>query len=344
MKKIFLIIGLFTLTMTMGVFTSCGDNTDVCSPHVLSDAETAEMQRQDSIKEALRKKINADLVLEYTVDAYPSSTQYSGGSVKVDMDAIAQLFGITKDELVAGISGEEGAPSITKYAMQGELHTKYTGAATGDGLWGNWWAADATVANWGDKNSAFFTNWNGEDGFEVGQYPGKLNGGETMYGIQCLEYGGKTVAIKITFNLLVREEIAGTIVDTKEYQLAEDVDSNYVATPVTIDMDGILSKLGVSSVDDVTVIGFKEDGSYANEFTADLGYWLTKDGFTCSWGDTAYAFVNYMGKAEGEDKDPNMLTVGQMPKAAQSGDVVSLPIGFYANKKIVKVIVKLTIN
>ena len=81
------------------MITSCGDNTDLWGAHILTDDEIAEMKRQDSIKEAQRNTINADLVLEYTAEVTISSTSYDGVSVPIDCDKIAELFGISKEDL-----------------------------------------------------------------------------------------------------------------------------------------------------------------------------------------------------------------------------------------------------
>ena len=95
----------------VGLF-SCGENEDFSSLHVLTDAEIAEMHRQDSIAEAERNRINADLLLEYTIEATTSDVSWEAGMVTVEMDKIAELFGLTEAEVLAGIAGESGAPEI----------------------------------------------------------------------------------------------------------------------------------------------------------------------------------------------------------------------------------------
>ena len=59
-------------------FSSCGDNENFWGPHTLTDDEIAEMARQDSIKQAQRERIDADLILEYTVEFYLSANSYDG--------------------------------------------------------------------------------------------------------------------------------------------------------------------------------------------------------------------------------------------------------------------------
>ena len=103
------------------MITSCGDNTDFWGAHILTDDEIAEMKRQDSIKEAQRNTINADLVLEYTAEVTISSTSYDGVSVPIDCDKIAELFGISKDDLLASLGNDEtGTPKdVVGFAIEG---------------------------------------------------------------------------------------------------------------------------------------------------------------------------------------------------------------------------------
>ena len=97
MKKIFLVMAAFAMAMSFG-FTSCGDNDDISNPHVLTDDEIAEMKRQDSIKQEQMNKIDADLILEYTVEDYPSS-QWTNKSLSIDFDKIGEVFGLTGEQV-----------------------------------------------------------------------------------------------------------------------------------------------------------------------------------------------------------------------------------------------------
>ena len=97
MKRLSFIICSMLMVVGSSMITSCGDNTDFWGAHILTDDEIAEMKRQDSIKEAQRNTINADLVLEYTAEVTISSTSYDGVSVPIDCDKIAELFGISKE-------------------------------------------------------------------------------------------------------------------------------------------------------------------------------------------------------------------------------------------------------
>ena len=110
MKKIHILL-ILALVITAGLF-SCGDNENFSGMHVLTDDEIAEIARQDSIAEAQKNMINADLILEYSMDITISASLYDGGSLEIELDKIAEAFGITEEELVAGIAGESGAPEV----------------------------------------------------------------------------------------------------------------------------------------------------------------------------------------------------------------------------------------
>lgn len=343
MKKIFLIIGAFAMMMSLGL-TSCGDNDDISNPHVLSDDEIAEMKRQDSIKQAQLNRIDADLVLEYTVEDYPSASNWTNKALDIDLDAIGQVFGLTKQEVKDGINQETGAADIKGFAILASSHADVATASTTNGTWGHWWNTDGDLCNkYNDANSALFCEWNG-DNFTVGQFPGHLTAGQEITVIEGLKYGDKRVAVKITFKCVAREEVKATIVDTKELKAEFAVSSDsYDGTHVDLDIKDILAKLGVSSVADVDVIGFAADGGYVQEYTAGAGYWYDKDGYPCAYGDDALAFIEYYGNQEGaEEGDDLYLNIGQYPGHLTAGDVIAMPIGFLANNKIVKVVVTLT--
>lgn len=340
MKKIFFIIGLFAAMMTLG-FTSCGDNDDVSSAHVLTDDEIAEMKRQDSIKQDQLNRIDADLVLEYTVEDYASASNWTNKKLSIDLEAIGKVFGLTADEVKNGINQETGAPEIKGFAILASNHSDVASASTTNGTWGHWWNTDGDLCNkYNDDNSALFCEWGGDD-FTIGQYPGHLTEGQEVTVIEGLKYGDKRVAVKITFKCIAREEIKASIVDTQELTAEFPISAEgYDGTQVTIDIQNILSKLGVSSAKDIQVIGFAEDGSFVQEYTAGAGYWYNKDGYPCAYGDDAMSFVEYYGNQEGaETGDDAYLNVGQYPGHLKVGDMLKLPIGFLANNKIVKIVV-----
>jgi len=195
MKKLCIYIAILTSLMTG--FASCGDNEDFSTPHVLTDDEIAELKRQDSILEAQKHKINADLELDYAVEVPISSTDYAGTTLEIDLDKIATLFGITKEELLKGIAGETGAPEIKGFAIEG-TNNKDVGTATNTNApWGHWWDKDSLVTTWGET-AMTFNEFDTETGiFNIGQYPGHLVDGQKLRAVECLKYNEKRVAVVI---------------------------------------------------------------------------------------------------------------------------------------------------
>ena len=76
---------------------------------------------QDSIAEGTAPAINADLILEYTVTDYFATT-YTTQRLDIDIAAIAECFGLTEEEVLAGINQDTGAPTINGFAIQASTH------------------------------------------------------------------------------------------------------------------------------------------------------------------------------------------------------------------------------
>ncbi len=331
MKKISLIICCMLMVFSTTMLTSCGDNTDFWGTHVLTDDEIAEMERQQHIKDSLKNVINADLILEYTADITISSSAYDGTLVPIDCDKIAELFGISKEDLLASLGNdEEGtAKDVVGFAIEGSTHADNMTMTNTGAAWGHWWDANGDVIGWGDGAMTFaeFDPWEGA--FNVGQYPGHLTDGQTIKFIEGLKYQDKRVAVVITVNAKGREEVKASIVGTQSLTLETTPNDTYAAVEVPgFDAEKVLSDLGVSSFDEVTWIAVNPDGSYAQEYSADApGFWHDKDGFAGSWGDNASVFTHF-------DAETNTVVIGQMPEQMPEGSEVTVQFGALANNKI----------
>ena len=144
MKKLSYILSGLLIAGCSAFFSSCGDNENFWGPHTLTDDEIAEMARQDSIKQAQRERIDADLILEYTVEFYLSANSYDGAEVEIDMDKIANEFGISKDDLGAALNGD-GGPDVTGFAIEGSTHADNMTSSNSGAYWGHWWDKDGNV-------------------------------------------------------------------------------------------------------------------------------------------------------------------------------------------------------
>lgn len=335
MKKILLLVPIFALLM--GVY-SCGDNDDFSSQHVLTDAELAEMHRQDSIDSVNRSKIDADLVLTYTLEDYPSASIWTNQMLQIDLAAIGECFGLTADEVQAGINGESGAPEIKGFAIQGSSHADYGSASTTNGAWGHWFDASGDAGTWADLTSLgtirFYCEWQ-ETQFCVGQYPGNCAAGDSYTAIEGLSYQGKRVAVVINLNFVERGEVTATVVGTQEFNVSQYPRTSYDSDAITFDASKVMSDLGVSSMSEVTVVGVNADGSYNQECTATNGFWYDMDGNPGTYGENSSIYIEYYGLEEGaEESDLNKLYLGQFPEALSAGFSKSYKYGFMANNKI----------
>ena len=334
MKKINILL-ILSLIITAGLF-SCGDNEDFSNPHELTDDEIAEIARQDSIEQAQKESINADLILEYSLDITISGSLYDGGNLEIGLDTIAEIFGITEEELLAGIGGESGAPEVKGFGIAGTTHADIAGASNTNAPWGHWWDRRGDLTSWGDSAMVFAEFYPENGYFTIGQYPGHLTAGQQVTFIEALKYNEIRVAVKITVNALAPGQINATVVSTQELTINVTAKSVYDPDPLTFNLDAVLNDLGIASMDEVTFLGVNEDGSYATEAVTGNGFWYDFNGFVGSWGDDASVYTNY------GDFEANQISIGQYPDHLAEGDTYNIKYGFMAGNKIV--MLNITIN
>lgn len=345
MKKIYFYF--ICIALLLSGLTGCGDNTDVWGPHTLTAEEIEELNRQDSIKEAQRNTINADLILEYTTEVIILNSGYDGSFVYIDTVQIAELFDITPTQLAQGIANMgvekpyENAPEITGFCIEGTTHADNMTNANTNSYWGHWWDKNGNTTKWGD-DARVFSEYNAEEGkFHVGQMNGGLlrdvlEAGKNVKFIECLKYNEKRVAVVITVIPKERDQISATVVSTQELAIEMIPKSNFDTDPLTFDRAQVLSDLGISSLDDAQIIGVNADGSYAQELTAANGFWYDIEGFAGAYNDDAGVYIEYHGLGkDAELEDMDVLYVGQMPNNLDVGYNKTVKYGFLVNNKIV---------
>jgi len=326
MKKIHIYI---ILTMLIAGFLSCKDNEDFSNPHNLTAEEIAEIARQDSIEKAQKESINANLILEYTVEITTSKSLYDGPTLPIEIDKIATLFGISEAQVLAGIAGESGAPEVKGFAIEGSTHADNGTASTTNAPWGHWWDAKGDVTSWGET-AMTFCEFDTETGqFIVGQYPGNLVDGDTIKVIECLKYNELRVAVVITVLAVPPGQLTATVVRTQDLTIAVTPRSSYDPDPLQFNLDQALSDLGVGSMDEVSFVGVNEDGSYNQETVTGNGFWYDFNGFVGVWGDNASIYTNY------GDFEANQISIGQYPDHLAPDQTINIKYGLLANKKIV---------
>ncbi len=338
MKKLSYIFLLPALAIATSIgMASCDD--DFSSPHVLTQAELDEMRRQDSILQENLKRIDADLVIDITVEDYPS-TQWASKSLTLDFAPVAELFGLTEDEIISGFQGNENAPAVEGFAIQSTSHADYPKASNTNGAWGHWWRIDGDVASTYDEEaSRFFLEWAGyydeekgqnvESYFNVGQFPRRCVAGDEITVIECLKYQTKRVAFRITYKVIDRGEVQAGIAGTQKLTLTTTTAYDYEALPIEFDLSKACSDLGVSTLDGLAWIAGNADGSYAQEYTADApGFWYDMDGFAGSWSDDASVYATYRAD------DPDKIYVGQFPSHLAEGTSLMIKFGVTAGDLI----------
>ncbi|WP_321321580.1 DUF4859 domain-containing protein [Labilibaculum sp.] len=333
MKKIHIYI---ILSMLIAGLFSCGDNEDFSSVHEMTADEIAEIARQDSILQAQKEKINADLVLEYSVEITTSKSLYDGAAVAVEIDKIAELFGISEEEVLAGINGESGALEIKGFAIEGTTHADAGGMTNTNAPWGHWWDANGDLSEWGE-NAMVFAEFDTETSvFNVGQYPGHLTDGQTIKIIECLKYNEQRVAVVITINAAAPGKLSATVVSTQDLAINIIPKSSYDPDSLQFNLTQALIDLGVSSMDEVGFVGVNEDGSYNQEIVTGNGFWYDMNGFVGEYGDNASVYSDY------GDFSADKISLGQYPGHLTAGQTFVIKYGLLANSKIV--MLNVTVN
>lgn len=328
MKKIFLTLAA-ALTLSLGL-TSCGDNEDFWGLHNLTADELAEMARQDSIAAARKAMINADLVLRYDAEITMSSTSYDGTTVDIDMQQIADLFGLDMQTMCDNLDNSTG--DVTPFIIESSTHADNMSGSTSGTYWGSWFDVNGDVCSWG-SSAYVFAEFNGETHqMSLGQYPGNLTAGQQFTIICALKYKDKRAAVVFNITAKAKEEVNATVVGTQDInvELLANDNGDYTANPFKFDAAKAMKDIGVSSLSDATLVAAKE-GGYETEMNADYGFWMGKDGYIGSWGETtASAWLSY--GMEGLDADA--IGVCLMPGATAAGDTYQLKFGFMNDNKI----------
>ena len=352
MKKLYYIFLLPALTLLAGL-TACGDYDmdEITGAHILTDDELAELHRQDSIAEALRQQINADTILRYTVTDYFATT-YTSQRLDIDISAIAACFGLTEEEVLAGINQDDGAPTINGFAIQASTHQDYTlNRSTTNGVWGHWFDSNGDAGTWADLSAlgtlSFYCEWQGQPNdddssnfFNIGQNPSTFTTPQEWTVYECLSYEDKRVAVAITYILTGRGEVTASVVSTQSLTLDVSPASTYDMTNVKFDVDQVLADLAISSMDEVEgYLAVQADGSYAQETIAGVnGYWFDADGTANAYSENSRVYTSYGG----DDWPADEIGIGQYPGNCAVGDSYTVQYGFLANNKIA--MMEITVN
>lgn len=337
MKKVFYYLVVFSVLF--GGFIACEENLKDKEKE-LTPEELEELRRQDSLKEAQKNTINADLVLTYEVNIPISASSYGGTDLEIELNKIAQAFELTEEQVLNGIAGADGAPDITPFAIAGTTGADVGSASNTNAPWGHWWDANGDVINWGE-GAMIYAEFNPETGiFHVGQFPGRLEDGQKITVIEALRYNSIRVAVQIKATAVAKEEVQASIVATQNLTLETTPKSSYDLDPVTFDLTAALTELGVSSMEGVEFVAVGAGDKITDEYTGEAAlksYWYDTNGEVCGWGDDAMVYTTYGSFEE------NQIGVGQFPGHLKEGDVLTVKYGLIAGSKIVVLEIKITV-
>lgn len=329
MKSLKYIFLLPVLIFALGIgIQSCSDNTDFSKPHILTDDEMAELARQQRVRDSLMQVINADTIIIYDFNL-TISNGYDGGFIALDLDALAKTFNLSREAVWKGLfntfKDEElyfpGAPEFTPFVIENTTHADNLGPQTqvGDKAtegWGHWFNDEGDVCVWADANSAIYTSTmdNFGDKYDeenlnyymmIGQFPGKIYDGQDITIMEALKYTDPNeVTFRAVFviNVHVGEKkvVEGAVIG-EETLYYENVPME--SGTIEFDVEKIMKALGVSSFEELDVLGLNPDGSVVATYTSNAGYWYNANNEICTYGNGHIVAFEYYGMF-GDAEDP----------------------------------------
>ncbi|PKD21779.1 carbohydrate-binding protein [Salegentibacter salinarum] len=161
-------------------------------PYSVAFSETNILGVVDFPEDAERE----DLTLTYDI-SFPVNTEaYTGGTVNIDANAIANSFLLQPNEITQQIGND-----IQFYAVESSGNLNNNKTANG---YGYWFDASGDVINWGDQAVIFSEFDESNFSFNVGQYPGHSITGDSYTIKQALVYEyepGNSVQATIILNI-----------------------------------------------------------------------------------------------------------------------------------------------
>jgi len=248
-----------------------------------------------------------DVLYEVDVDYYYDYGY--GGTVLnyadfVDADGkhIWEHFGLNSEaDFIAALGTDDVADggaqtnqSINFCAIDGSTGYLNETVSTTNG-WGHWFTAQGDVCGWGD-DAYFFTEGffvsNASLEFSLGNFPGRISGGEKYAIMEAFADDETTVAVQ--FNINVTDKLPEVNIDlagTQELALSMDYSDGYAATSIEelIDFTAIANAIGIDAAD-ATVYGMNADGSYYG--IPATNFWYSVAGDVMSWGEGCGIDIN----------------------------------------------------
>lgn len=286
-------------------------------------------------------------------EQYPQNG-YATQNVTFSLSEVAEALTTDTATLFAALVDRTAVLSL-EYG-EGESSTEYSTNTVGF-----WMKADGSRTTWSSGEAAwyadlFYSEADDQIGFQVGQYPGVLHGGDSQVAHFVLTYGESKLDFYITLNVVATPVVSTRVladlqtVKTIEVNVTQDARTSTAADDLEVDVADAASLLGYSEEELSTLFGFiihaesydKETDSKADtvalaaDYTAPAFQLVSLIDDTtgdespqCVNGtDVAYTkfYVNKMSYAEGKLK----FSLYQQAGALKSGD------HYYANFYLLK--------
>ena len=116
----------------------------------------------------------------------------------------------------------------------------------------------------------------------------------------------------------------------------------YAPIYVPFNADEVCSLLGANNPTLCKVVAYDEEGEFV-PFTGGNGYWFSKTGEICNWGDGAGWFIEYHGGGdEATDEENESWAIGTFPGVTDISGTSH--IGLWYNAKVVMFNVNVTVS
>ncbi len=177
--------------------------------------------------------------------------------------------------------------------------------------------------------------------FIVGQYPGNLAVGDSLYTDLYVMNGTKAYVIRHHMVIVEAPYTGGpadlTKVGEETIEITQYPTTDYSITYFYPDLTTAADLLGCSE-SNLSLNALGSATSFASNSTANNGgWWFDENGYVSSWGSSPVFIEPY------ESGDYSILTIGQMPSLCEEGDVYNIPLYLTYGESYYLVNVQLTI-
>lgn len=287
----------------------------------------------------------SDLVAPVAINLEVESLDYATGEVEMSSMAedILGNLGLSLAEFGRGVD-DDGDLEFFLVDKEGN----WIEGGTAGTRCGAWLDKDLKVTHWDGAgypaNACFIEVYGGENPvLVVGRAPGVPDDAEytIQFGFTPKNDHSRFIIMNLTV-VFPKMDLKGELVDTVDLDVAIAPNSEYAITQVPFDAAAVAASLGTSSISNVKVVSYDENGEFV-PYTGNNGYWFDTAGNVCSWGEGAGWFFEYHGDdPEADEAALTSWNLGPFPGVSSVSGVSK--IGFWYNAKVVMFNIKVTIT